>query len=179
MIAHKASDQTQKILLFLSYPGYLIQERPIIWLLIAQFLLLLSHHPHRFLFSGAFVPVRQVGSVTRSSGRLSLDAVYQVPQFDLSFLSVSQLVDLGYDITLTSSGCVVQDRHSGTWDRPYHSGSTVWETNGHSYQQSVVLHRPAEPKHALRLYLSVYQYRTWHRRDHCIREGQITLFFRN
>lgn len=67
--------------------------------------------------SGAFVPVRQVGSVTRSSdpsGRLSLDAVYHVPQLSLSFLSVGQLADLGYYITLTSSGCVVQDRHSGT-----------------------------------------------------------------
>lgn len=42
--------RTPKILLFISYPGYLIQERPIIWLLIAQFLLLLSHHPHLFLF---------------------------------------------------------------------------------------------------------------------------------
>jgi hypothetical protein len=64
--------------------------------------------------SGAFVPVRQVGAVTRSSdpsGRLSLDAVYHVPQLSLSFLSVGQL---GYYITLTSSGCVVQDRHSGT-----------------------------------------------------------------
>nr|YP_010194847.1 hypothetical protein LK293_mgp048 [Arctium tomentosum]YP_010194977.1 hypothetical protein LK294_mgp049 [Arctium lappa]QZZ81586.1 hypothetical protein [Arctium tomentosum]QZZ81716.1 hypothetical protein [Arctium lappa] len=67
--------------------------------------------------SGAFVPVRQVGSVTRSSdpsGRLSLDAVYHVPQLSLSFLSVGQLADLGYYITLTSSGCVVQDRHPGT-----------------------------------------------------------------
>jgi len=68
-----------------------------------------------FTASGAFVPVRQVGSVTRSSdpsGRLSLDAVYHVLQLSLSFLSVSQLADLGYYITLTSSGCVVQGRQS-------------------------------------------------------------------
>ncbi len=42
-----------------------------------------------FTASGAFVPVRQVGSVTRSSdpsGRLSLDAVYHVLQLSLSFL---------------------------------------------------------------------------------------------
>lgn len=42
-----------------------------------------------FTSRGAFVPVRQVGSVTRSSdpsGRLSLDAVYHVPQLSLTFL---------------------------------------------------------------------------------------------
>lgn len=40
-----------------------------------------------------------IGSVTRSSNpsdHLSLDAEYHVSQLSLSFLSISQLVDLGY-----------------------------------------------------------------------------------
>nr|KUM47284.1 hypothetical protein ABT39_MTgene5469 [Picea glauca]QHR91530.1 hypothetical protein Q903MT_gene5565 [Picea sitchensis] len=65
---------------------------------------------------GSPLTVAQIGSVTPisdSSGRLSISNVDHVPRLSMNFLSVSQLADLGYDLLFSSSGCIVQDRHSG------------------------------------------------------------------
>ncbi|KAH7867108.1 hypothetical protein Vadar_028907 [Vaccinium darrowii] len=63
--------------------------------------------------NGSPMHVTYISSMlSTSSPLLSLPDVFYVPQLSLSLLSISQLSYSGFDVILSSSGCVVQDRVS-------------------------------------------------------------------
>ena len=57
---------------------------------------------------GSPMNVSHNGSV--SMPNLTLPDTFLIPQLNFNLISVGQLVDLGYDLTFSSSGCQVQDR---------------------------------------------------------------------
>ena len=57
---------------------------------------------------GSLMNVSHKGSISMS--KLTLPDTYLIPKLNFNLISVGQLVDLGYDINFSSSGCHVQDR---------------------------------------------------------------------
>ena len=57
---------------------------------------------------GSLMTVSHKGSISMTD--LTLPDTYFIPKLNFNLISVGQLVDLGYDITFSSSGCHVQDR---------------------------------------------------------------------
>ena len=57
-----------------------------------------------------------IGTITLSSvsgQSLPLSNVYFVPKLSANLLSVGQLIDDGYHINFSSTGCVIQERQTG------------------------------------------------------------------
>ena len=59
-------------------------------------------------------PISVVSISSRSSSALSISDVFYVLQLSLSFPSISQLSDSGFDVVFYSSTCVMQDQVTRT-----------------------------------------------------------------
>jgi hypothetical protein len=71
----------------------------------------LSPNPTIYTADGSRLPVSHIGSI--SSPNLSVDNTYLVPQLSLNLLSVSQLCELGLELTFSNRDVDVQDPQTG------------------------------------------------------------------
>ena len=59
--------------------------------------------------NGSFLHATHKGSISQST--LNLPDTYYIPKLNFNLISVGQLVDLGFEVTFSVSGCRVQTNH--------------------------------------------------------------------
>ena len=67
--------------------------------------------PTIYTANGSPMHISHLGNVSTPS--LSVSNVYQIPKLTHNLLSVGQLTELGFSLTFSSTGVVVQDSHTG------------------------------------------------------------------
>ena len=81
--------------------------------------------PTIYTANGSPMHVSQLGNV--STPALSISNVYQIPKLTHNLLSVGQLTELGFSLTFSSTGVVVQDSQIGQIVGTFHKVGRLFE----------------------------------------------------